>query len=116
MVRFKNKKTFFGELSTLFSFKLKTKNKKQKLVSSCNNFQRVRIINQSIFEVLCNFFFFGVSLLQSLVDFYYQLSKTVVFLLLTKVFGRYYLTFLVQDYENFLLILLLTIKSYAVLL
>lgn len=57
-----------------------------------------------------------VSLLQSLVDFYYQPSKPVVFLLLTKVFGRYYLTFLVQDYENFLLILLLTIKSYGVLL
>ena len=114
MVRLKNKKAFFCKLSILFSLKLKKND-----VSSCNGFQRVKITNQSTFEMLFDFFFFfflGVSLLHSPVDFYYQPSKAVVFLLLTKVFGRCYLTFWVQDYEILLLILLLTIKSYGILL
>ena len=112
MVRLKNKKTFFCKLSILFSLKLKKND-----ASSCNGFQRVKITNPSTFEMLFDFFFFfWCKFVHSPVDFYYQPSKAVVFLSLTKVFGRCYLTFLVQDYEIFLLILLLTIKSYGVLL
>ena len=53
MVRLKNKKTFFCKLSILFSLKLKKND-----ASSCNGFQRVKITNQSTFEILFYFFFF----------------------------------------------------------
>ena len=54
MVRLKNKKAFFCKLSILFSLKLKKND-----VSSCNGFQRVKITNQSTFEMLFDFFFWG---------------------------------------------------------